>query len=159
MSKRAKQKRCSPYRQRDINPRGGLNILFDRAPMKEEQITDLALGYWLAFTNMVFKESSSNDWNIIITSINIAIVMCQQGIKEDAIDFFKHARDASLRAKKRGEATNVWRYDGADIDIIRTALSIHDQQIAQVTQGRMVKVINDVQHRFDIGDVLDEVAA
>lgn len=159
MSKRAKAKRISPYRQRAIDPLGGLRTLSDRQPINDDQITDLAIGYWLAFDNMVLRDSTGYDWNIIAGSINIAIVMCEDGITEEALDIFRRARDASLRAKKRGEEKDIWRYDGADIDIIRTALAIHDQQIAQVTQGRMVKVINDVRARVERGDVINRVAA
>lgn len=159
MSKRAKAKRVSPYRQRAIDPMGGLRTLSDRQPMNENQLTDLAIGYWLAFDNMTRRESTGYDWNIIAGSLNIAIVMCEEGIKEEALDIFRRSRDASLRAKKRGEEKGIWRYDGADIDTIRTALSIHDQQITQITQGRMVKVINDVRDRVERGHVINEVTA
>lgn len=159
MSKRAKAKRVSPYRQRAIDPMGGLRTLNDLQPMNDNQLTDLAIGYWLAFDNMTRRESTGYDWNIIAGSLNIAIVMCEDGINEEALDIFRRSRDASLRAKKRGEEKGIWRYDGADIDTIRTALSIHDQQITQVTQGRMVKVINEVRDRVERGDVINELAA
>lgn len=159
MSKRAKQKRTSPFRQRAIDPLGGLRTLSDRQPMSDNQLTDLSVGHWLAFDNMTRNASTAYDFNIIAGSVNMSIVIAEHGIEEDAIDIFTRARDASMRTQKRGEDKDIWRYDGADIDTIRTALSIHDQQIAQITQGQMVKVINDVRDRVESGHICNEVAA
>lgn len=159
MSKRAKAKRVSPYRQRAIDPMGGLRTLNGRQPMSANQLTDLSVGHWLAFDNMIKNPSTGYDFNIVSGSINMSIVMAEHGIEEGAIDILTRARDASKRTQERGEKTDIWRYDGADIDTIRTALSIHDQQITQVTQGQMVKVINDVRDRVERGHVINEVAA
>lgn len=159
MSKRAKQKRQSPYRQRSLNPMGGLGILADRQPMSDGQLTDLALGYWIAFDNMTMNASTEYDWNIVTGSLNIGIVMCEEGINEEAMDLFKRALDASFKTKQRGERTGVWRYDGGDIETIRNALAAHDQQCGKVNQGTMVNVIRDVQKRVDSGLVYTEAAA
>lgn len=158
MSKRAKQKRSSPFRQRTIDPMGGLRKLTDRQPMSQTQLTDLGLGYWLAFDNMLFNASTEYDWNIVTGSLNIGVVMCEEGVHEDALDIFKRALDASFATRIRGEKTGAWRYAGADIDTIRNALQIHDQQCASVTQGRMVKVIYEVRDRVDQGLVYAEPA-
>ncbi len=158
MSKRAKQKRQSPYRQRWVNPSGGLSILTDRQPMSGGQLTDLALGYWIAFDNMTMRASTERDWNIVTGSLNIGIVMCEEGINEESMDLFKRALDASFKAKLRGERTGIWRYDGGDIETIRNALAAHDQQCGKVNQGTMVSVIRDVQKRVDNGHVYEEVA-
>ncbi len=153
MSKRARQKRVSPYRQRTVDPMGGMRLLSHRQPMSSDQLTELGLGYWLAFDNMLFHESTEYDWNIVTGSLNIAIVMAENDIRPDSMGLFKRALDASFSAKLRGEATGVWRYSGADIDTIRSALQIHDRQCAQVTQGVMVRTIQDVQQRVDQGHV------
>lgn len=158
MSKRAKQKRQSPYRRRDINPLGGLSIIASRQMLHNDQTTELTLPHWLAFENMIMHESTLFHFETVTSSINIGIVLAEMGIRPDALDIFKRALDASFSAKVRGQESNIWRYNGQDIDVIRTALTIHDDQCSSCTQGQFRHAVNTVQQRFADGCVYAEAA-
>lgn len=158
MSKRAKQKRQSPYRRRDINPLGGLSVIADRQMLHDDQTTELTLPHWLAFENMIMHDSTLFHFETVTSSLNIGIVLSEMGIRSDAVDIFKRALDASFSAKIRGNKSNIWRYNGQDIDVIRTALTIHDDQCASCTQGQFRAAVNTVQRRFSDGNTYAEAA-
>ena len=157
MSKRAKQKRSSPYRQRAINPIGGLSLIsnawMSRENMSDEQTVDLSVANWVAFNNMTLQSSSEFDWNIVTGALNMAMVLAEGGIGDEHMDLFLRALDGTFRAKLRGEKTGVWRFDGEALNNIRTALELHDQQCKLSTRMEMVQTIQTVRRRVDDGHV------
>ncbi len=157
MSKRAKQKRSSPYRQRAINPIGGLslinNIWAGNENLDHSQLIDLSVANWIAFNNMTLETSTEYDWNIVTGALNMAMVIAEGGIGDEHMDLFLRALDGTFRAKLRGDRTGLWRYDGEALNNIRTALELHDQQCKLSTKAEMVTTIQAVQRRVDDGHV------
>jgi hypothetical protein len=117
MSKRAKEKRVSPYRQRDINPLGGLAIignLFEKAenklPLGGEQVTDIGITSWRAFANMVTGTAPDvDDWAMIASSLNTALMLAEDGYGIEHQDQFNRALEGISRAWVRGSRTGYWR--------------------------------------------------
>lgn len=168
MSKRAKAKRVSPYRQRDINPLGGLAVidnLFEQAenamPLDGEQVTDIGITSWHAFANMVSGTApDSDDWAMITSSLNIALMLAEDGYGIEHQDQFNRALEGISRAWVRGTRTGQWRFDGPAINDVRDALELHDQQCALVTKGDIKRAMLEVKARIDAGHVYQiEVAA
>jgi hypothetical protein len=161
MSKRAKLKRVSPYRQRDINPLGGLVVidkLFEQAdnqaPLAAEQATDISIGSWVAFTNMVTGSAPDvDDWAMVASSLNIALMLAEDGYGIEHQEQFIRAQEGISRAWLRGSHTHLWRFDGPAINDIRDALEIHDQQCALVSKGDIRKAMLEVKARIDSGNV------
>jgi hypothetical protein len=168
MSKRAKEKRVSPYRQRDINPLGGLAIignLFEQAenklPLGDEQVTDIGITSWHAFSKMVSGTApDADDWAMIASSLNIALMLAEDGYGIEHQDQFNRALEGISRAWVRGSRTGQWRFDGPAIQDVRDALELHDQQCALVTKGDIKRALLEVTARINAGHVYEiEVAA
>ncbi len=169
MSKRAKQKRISPYRQRAINPTGGLSIItnkFDRAfdllQLEDEQITTLGITNWSSFGKMLSGTSPTiDDWAIITNSMNMALLLAEDGYGIEHQEQFNRALEGMTRMYFRGKRTGLWRFDGLAINDVRDALELHDQQCVLVSKGDIKRAMIAVLERIDAGHVyhIEAVAA
>jgi len=169
MSKRAKQKRVSPYRQRAINPTGGLSIItnkfdqaFDLLQLEDEQITNLGITNWSSFGKILSGISPTiDDWAIITNSMNMALLLAEGGYGIEHQDQFNRALEGMTRMYVRGKRTGLWRFDGLAINEVRAALELHDQQCKLVSHVDIRRAMLGVLDRINSGHVyhIEEVAA
>jgi hypothetical protein len=158
MSKRAKQKRISPHRRRDIDPLGGLRLIsnIQRAaqPLDDSQTTDIGLAHWLAFDQLCKAvDPRGDDWGMVTGALNTALLLAEDGYGIEHEDIFIRALDATARAYLRQQQTGKYRLDGTGINDIRTALELHDQQLKLAPVADISKALSAVEDRIKSGNV------
>ena len=122
----------------------------DANPLKDDQQRDLALCYHMSFENML-KRGNEEDWYVLSATMNVALVLAEQGYGEEYIPEIKQAMESLMDLKYRADRTGRWAFDGAGIQHMRVALELHDQQCALASRGETKKVLKVIIDRANAG--------
>ncbi|HEX7911749.1 MAG TPA: hypothetical protein VF534_27160 [Paraburkholderia sp.] len=122
----------------------------DAAPLTSGQQTDLGLAYHIAFENML-KRGSEEDWYILASSLNVALVLAERGYGEEFIPEVKAAMESLMDCKYRADRTGKWAFDGAGVIAMRHAITLHDQQCALATRAEIKKALQAIVKRANEG--------
>lgn len=166
MSKRSQQKRAArqhKHQARDVSNVGGLFLIGaayargeNAASLDSEARTDISIAAWHAFANIATGATSSiDDWAMIASTINIALILSEQGYGIEHEDVFNRALESLTHTYVRGKSKDIWRFSGDALNHVRTALDLHDQQCALVSKGDIKRAMNTVQERIEAGHVFE----
>jgi hypothetical protein len=122
----------------------------DANPLKDGQQRDLALCYHISFENML-KRGNEEDWYVLASAMNVALVLAEQGYGEEFIPEIKRAMGSLMDMKYRADRTGHWAFDGAGIQNMRIAIDIHDQQCALANRGEIKKALKAIVKRANEG--------
>jgi hypothetical protein len=162
---RIKKKRDKQHKPRPVSPVGGLGLIAamhaqasGQQPIIGADRTDLSVAYWLAFDAMTRGQSNEENWSIVTVSLNVSLILSEQGFGNEYEPYIIKALEGAFRAKVRAGRTGSWRYDGDAINAIREAFEIHDEQIKIATKDEMRSALNEVYRRINEGFVYQEAA-
>lgn len=115
----------------------------------------------LALSEMSQGRGNREQWNLIVGAINIANVMCEQGIGKEFRQQVLDARDAMLEVGKRAIANNDrFVFTGPELCAVREALECHDAQLENTraidVDKAAMEVERRVRHRIDSTSVVAE---
>ncbi|WP_175952844.1 hypothetical protein [Burkholderia sp. BCC0405] len=122
----------------------------DANPLKDGQQRDLALCYHISFENML-KRGNEEDWYVLASAMNVALVLAEQGYGEEFIPEIKRAMESLMAVKYRADRTSQWAFDGAGIQHMRIAIELHDQQCALANRGEIKKALKTIVKRANEG--------
>lgn len=122
----------------------------DSNPLKDDQQRDLALCYHISFENML-KRGNEEDWYVLAATMNVALVLAEQGYGAEYIPEIKSAMESLMDLKYRADRTGQWAFDGAGIKHMRIALELHDQQCALANRGEIKKALKAIVKRANEG--------
>ena len=122
-------------------------------PLANDQQRDLGIAYHVSLQAMLRGSGTEQAWSTLACTLNIALILCEQGIVAAAMPTIKLAQEALLRARERAQRTNKWAFDGEGVRIIQSAVVIHDEQIEFATRGQIVAALEEVHRRVMIGEV------
>lgn len=152
---RSKSPRRKQQQHRPKSHMGGLTAIGalhfaaeDKRPLIGEDVTDISVAAWLAFDQMTAGQSNENCWGTIVFSINVALMLAEQGFGEEYSPYLVKALDGLFRAQLRAQRTKAWRFDGEAIIAVREALEIHGEQIKVATKENVRQAIAEVKSRI-----------
>lgn len=155
-----KKKRDKAYRPRLVATAGGLSVFAkcyargeEAVPLRDEQLTDLGVAYWLSMENLRTGAATEEAWSCVVSALNIAMALSEAGIGAEYEDDFNLALAGAWCAKVRSATSGTFRLDGPAIIEITAALHLHDQQLKLATRAEVTKALNLVHDRIDAGNV------
>lgn len=122
----------------------------DANPLTDCQQRDLGLAYHLAFENML-KRGNEEDWYILASTVNVALVLAEKGYGEEYIPEIKAAMESMMDCKYTADKTGRWAFTGDGIKAMRLALELHDQQCALATRAEIKLVLQAIIKRANEG--------
>ena len=122
-------------------------------PLDLSQTNDIGLAYHLSFSAVQGGYGTEEAWSQLACSMNIAMLLAEQGIGSERLGDIRRAQDALMRAKARGERTGTWGLDGDGIRDLRAAITAHDAQISTATKAQIRAAISEMHRRMNAGDV------
>ena len=128
-------------------------------PLDDEQVRDLSLAFRLAFAAMIGGAADELQWSTCVCSLDIALILAENGIGKEHIPAINEALEGAFRAKVRHSKIGVWGFDGAAIQAIKDAYIIHEAQIEMATKEEMRDAIYEVRRRIDAGNVFKVIDA
>lgn len=161
MSKRSKNKHRTPRR---VDPLGGLSTIarkqVEHLPLATEQQSDIELTHWLSFDNLTKgQHPTAHDWANVTSAINLGLLLAELGYGYDEQPLLQRAQPALALCAQRGERTGIWRFNGADIECIRIALELHDEQLKLCTDADITASLKEQKKRIMRGQVYELQAA
>lgn len=116
----------------------------------------------LALAEMAQGRGNRAQWDLIVGAINIANVMCEQGIGDEFRQVTIAARDAMLAVAKRALRNgDRFVFTGPELCAVREALECHDAQLENVraidVDRAAAEVERRVRHRINSTSVQREM--
>lgn len=124
-----------------------------RKPLANDQLRDLSLAYRLALQAMLRGSGTEETFSTLACSLNIAMVLCEQGVWASYLHGIQEAQDALLSSRDRAQKLNKWGFDGNEARLVMRALAIHDEQLAMATKSQIVSALAEVKNRLTEGEV------
>lgn len=128
----------------------GMERRLDSRVLTDSQQTDLGICYHVAFEAML-KNGDEESWYQLAATMNVALVLAEQGYGEEFIPEIKAAMESLMDVKYRADCTGQWAFDGAGIQNMRVAIDLHDQQCALANRGEIKKALKAIVKRANEG--------
>lgn len=113
-----------------------------------EHLRELQVKNHLAMTDLTQGRGTRAQWDQIVGAINMASVMCEQGIGDEFRPVMLAARDAMLEVGKRAVLNaDRFGFTGAQLQAVNEALDCHDAQLENVRAIDVDRAAFTVEHR------------
>lgn len=132
--------------------RDPMACVMQRMPLADDQKRDLGIAYRMQLQAMLRGSGTEESWSTLACSLNIALILCEQGISANAIQTIQLAQDALLSCRARQFRVKKWAFNGDEAKIVMRACSIHDEQLEFATRAQVVAALKEVHHRIEIGE-------
>ena len=126
-----------------------------RMPLADDQTRDIGLAYHVALDAMLTKHANESAWSTLACSINVALLLAEQGIHAEAAPMIKLAQQALMTIRKHALKSGNWCMNLAHHhkQAIFAAVNVHDLQCAQCTKAQVADALREVHRRIEIGEV------
>lgn len=163
MSKKSRAKHHTQRRNWHSNPTGGLWVLQQQyarnvqaSPLSDEELLLTSLYGRKGFEALLSNTTPTKcDWDEVTNSVNVALLLAEDGYGIEHQDVFIRGQEALVRAYIRNMKTGKWRLDGEGIQAVRDALYLHDQQCELVSNGDYIKAARAVEARIENDNVFE----
>lgn len=141
-----------------------VSILSKSAAVQEEidhamcqPLTDLhriesCLRYWTAFVQIKCHQAPHEAWSSLCEAINIALLLCEDGIGAEYRELFIEAQEAIFRASARGYHLGTFQLDGPAIATISQALVVADAQLEVALRDDLARAERTMIERINEGN-------
>lgn len=114
-----------------------------------------------AMAEMVQGRGTREHWDLLIGAINMANVMCEQGIGDEFRPQTLAGRDVLCEVGKRAVKMGRFLFKGDEIGILNEALDCHDAQLQNIraidVERAADEVIRRVRHGINTTNVRAEI--
>lgn len=124
-----------------------------RMPLADDQTRDLGIAYHVSLQAMLSGRGSEQAWSTVACTLNIAMLLAEDGVEAAALPTILIAQEALLRVRERAQRTSKWAFDGDGIRVILAAINIHDEQISRATRGQITAALEELHRRVMIGEI------
>ena len=101
-----------------------------------------------ALADMAHGQGTRKGWDLLVGAINMANVMCEQGIGNEYRAITIAARDALLAVGKRIVTLDRVILKGDELNAIRDGLECHDAQLENVRAIDVERAYQEVERRI-----------
>lgn len=102
-----------------------------------------------AMAAMTTGAGTRNDWDLIVGAVNMANVMCEQGIGDEFRPFTLAARDTMVEVGKRAMKTGRFLFKGDEIAVLNEFLDVHDAQLENIRAIDVERAADEVTRRIN----------
>lgn len=114
-----------------------------------------------AMAAMTTGAGTRTDWDLIVGAINMANVMCEQGIGNEFRPKTLAARDAMVEVGKRAIQTGRFLFKGDELGVLNEFMEIHDAQLENIraidVERASDEVLRRIRHGINTTNVRAEV--
>lgn len=138
--------------RQQANPLSGLALLgrHSKAQLEEDRVRRILLGYHAALTGMRLGCGNEELWETMAYSLNIALVLSEQGVQPQALQIIQDAQLALVRIHGIAIESGEWQL-GSHTFIISCAFKQHDEQLAIATINQLNTARSEVRRRMEEG--------
>ncbi|MFA6204422.1 MAG: hypothetical protein WC710_14685 [Gallionella sp.] len=124
-----------------------------RAPLASDQQRDIGIAYHASLQAILRGHGNEQAWCTLSCSLNIALMLCEQGFSAGHIEDIKRAQTAMISCRTRAEIHNKYGFTGDEARLVMAACNIHDEQISHASRAQITEAIHEVHQRIEIGEI------
>ena len=144
----AKKRRDKKYRPKSVVKDVLTNIFGGMGVSHAAHLQSIQVRSHKASADMVTGNGTREGWDLLVGAINMANVMCEQGIGDEGRATTIKARDALLEVGKRIVTKNRVVLKGDELNAVRAGLEWHDTQLENVRAIDVERAYQEVQRRI-----------
>lgn len=148
---KAPKKRNKAYRPKFVSRNPMSDFFGGLSGDHAEHFQRLALRNHTALLMLEQGRGGREQWDLLVGAINIANVMCEQGVGDEFRAQTIAARDALLECGKRAVKTGRFLFRGDELMAVRAALECHDAQLENVRAIDVERASDEVMRRIRHG--------
>lgn len=118
-----------------------------------DQQVDLGTAYHMALQAILRGHGAEQAWHTLACSLNIALILCEQGFCAGEIETIKQAQQALMSCKARADKRNRYAFSGDEARLVMAATTIHDDQISRATRAQVTAALREVHRRIESDEV------
>lgn len=120
-----------------------------------DQVRDLQIGAHSSLMAIERGSGTQDDMEQLAITSNVALIMAEGGLGEEFIPEVKEAQRHLLLLQKRLDESGKVGLTGEGMQAVRRLMELHDAQLdhPDCTEGRMTRVLLEIQDRMDAGHV------
>jgi len=124
-----------------------------RTPIADVQQRNIGNAYHLSLQAILRGHGNAQAWATLSCSLNIAMMLCEQGFNAGSLETIKHAQIAMLFCKVRAEKFNKYAFTGDEARQVMDACTIHDEQISRATKAQIAEALQTLHQRIESEEV------
>lgn len=142
------KKRSKKYRTREVAVNPIAEIFGGMGSTHSQHLQTLHLKNHAAFAALVQGRGTRDDWDRLVGAINMANVMCEQGIGNEFRAQTIAARDALCEVGKRYMRINRFVFTGPELATMNEAMTCHEAQLENVRAIDVDRAADEVLRRI-----------
>lgn len=142
------KKRSKKYRPREIAINPIVEIFGGMGSTHAQHLQTLHIKNHAALAAMVQGRGTRDDWDRLVGAINMANVMCEQGIGNEFRAQTIAARDALCEVGKRYHKFGNFGFTGAELKTMNEAFACHEAQLENVRAIDVDRAADEVLRRI-----------
>jgi hypothetical protein len=129
-----------------------------RIPLASDQQRDIGIAYHASLQAILRGHGNEQAWATLSCSLNIAMMLCEQGFCAGHMDDIRHAQQAMMTCRARAARHGRYGFTGDEARLVMAACTIHDQQISRATKDHVATALRDLHQRIEAGEVMEAAA-
>lgn len=148
------RKRGAQFKRR-IDTTAGLHCITMQHQLADDQLRDLGIAVHAAVESLRTGQGREQDFHTLAAAVNVSLILCERAVGSEYLGIVKTAQDALLRVWQRGKTTGRWAFDGPGYTAITDAVTLHEQQISNVSRRACREAMMECTRRVMRGEVLN----
>jgi hypothetical protein len=130
-----------------------------RIPLADDQQRDIGIAYRASLQAILRGHGNAQAWATLSCSLNIALMLCEQGFSAGSLQVIQLAQNAMMRCKWRSDIHHKFGFTGDEARLVMDACNIHDEQLSRASKGQVAEALRTLHQRIERGDVIELEAA
>jgi hypothetical protein len=143
-----KRPRNKKYHPREVATNPLVEIFGGMGSTHAQHLQTLHLKNHAAFSALAQGRGTRDDWDRLVGAINMANVMCEQGIGNEFREQTIAARDALCEVGKRYMRIERFVFTGPELATMNEAMTCHEAQLENVRAIDIDRAANEVLRRI-----------
>ena len=124
-----------------------------RIPIADIQQRNIGNAYHLSLQAILRGHGNEQAWATLSCSLNIALMLCEQGFNAGSIETITRAQAAMMICKARAAKHDKYGFTGDEARLVMDACTIHDEQIQHATKAQIAEALRELHHRIEANEV------
>lgn len=123
-------------------------------PLPSDQQRDIGIAYHANLQAILRGHGTEQAWATLSCSLNIALMLCEQGFSAGHMDDIRSAQTAMMSCRARAERHQKYGFTGDEARLVMSACTIHDEQLSRASKGQITEAIRTVHRRIEAGEIV-----
>lgn len=127
----------------------------ERITLADDQQRDIGIAFHASLQAILRGHGNEQAWATLSCSLNIAMMLCEQGFSAGSLQVIQMAQNAMMTCKARADRHNKYGFTGDEARLVMAACNIHDEQLSRARKAQVAEALRELHRRIEQGDVIE----